>query len=164
MLGVRVEWAPPDGLFSQTLYRGDDVIAHLLAAAFVYDDAGGEDTSVYRVKGFDIEGALLYDSGPFQMPVNRAAVLRTRTRLDHDTGARDAFRYVEAGGQGLDSLEIRVYTEVDWQQGRRDSPIAISQTGPDGRWLWPVFLEPGFTYVVHAQKNGRGPVTTNVTL
>lgn len=164
MLGVRVEWASPDGLSSQTLYRGEDVLAHLPPDVRDYDDAGGGDTDVYRVKGFDLEGALRYDSGPFQMPVNRAAVLRTRTRLDHDTGAKDALRYVEAGGQGLNSLEIRVYTEVDWQQGRRDAPIAISQTGPDGRWLWPVFLEPGFTYVVHAQNNGRGPVTVNVTI
>ncbi len=164
MLGVRVEWVPPSGLFSQVLYRGDDVLAYLSSDANVYDDAGGEDASVYRVKGFDQEGSLLHDTGPFQMPVNRAAMLRARTRLDHDTGAVDALRYVEAGGQGIAALEIRVYTEVDWLQGRRESPIALSQTGSDGRWLWPVFVEPGFTYVLHVQKNGRGPVTNSVTL
>lgn len=164
MLGVRVTWAPPLGLFRQTLSRGADVLDHLPGDAASYSDGGGADDSVYRVRGYDAGDALVYDSGPFQMPVNRAADLRTRVRLDHDTGGADALRYVRAGGGGVQDLEIRVYTEVDWQQSRKDFPIAISTTGPDGRWLWPVFVEPGFTYVLLVQANGFGPVTQSVTV
>lgn len=157
-MSVHVTWTPVEGLTSQTLYRDGYLLLYLSGTETSYDDAGGDDTSVYRVYG---EPA--FDTGPFQPAVNRAADLQTRVRLDHNWGDTDARRYTDAGGNGV-RVTIRVYREADWVVERRTVALGVIETLADGRWPYPVFLEPGMNYVLHVQGEGYGPLSETVTL
>lgn len=157
-MSVRVTWDPPEGLSSQVLHRDGVLLLYLTGTERMYDDPGGTDDSVYRVYGDPG-----FDTGPFQPPVNRAADLQTRVRFDHDWGAADARRYTNAGGNGI-RVTIRVYREADWLAGRRTLALNVLDTSPDGRWPYPVFLEPGLNYVLHVQGEGYGPLVQTVTL
>lgn len=157
-MSVYVRWDPPTGLTEQTLFRDGLLLLHLAADARAYDDPGGTDRSVYRVTGHPG-----FDTGPFQPAINRAADLQARVRFDHDWGDRDARRYTDAGGNGV-QVTVRVYREADWLAGRRDVALAVVETTSDGRWPFPIFLEPGLNYVLHVQGEGRGPVTEVVAL
>lgn len=157
-MSVRVTWEPPQGLSSQVLYRDGVLLLYLAGGEGSYDDSGGTDASVYRVVGDPG-----FDTGPFQPPVNRAADLQTRVRFDHDWGAPDARRYTDAGGNGV-RVTVRVYREADWVANRRTLALNVLDTGSDGRWPYPVFLEPGLNYVLHVQGEGLGPIVETVTL
>lgn len=157
-MSVRVEWVPPEGLVEQVLYRDAILLAYLAGTTSIYDDPGGLDASVYRVTGNPG-----FDTGPFQMPVNRAADIQTRVRFDHDWGLKDVRRYTDAGGNGV-RVSVRIYREADWVGGRRTIALAVVNTDADGRWPFPVFLEAGLNYVLHVQGEGFGPLVETVTL
>lgn len=157
-MSVLVTWEPPEGLTSQVLYRDGALLLYLAGGERSYDDPGGTDRSVYRV-----QGDPGFDTGPFQPPVNRAADLQTRVRFDHDWGDADARRYTDAGGNGL-CVTVRVYREADWLADRRTLALYALDTKTDGRWPYPIFLEPGLNYVLHVQGEGYGPLVETVTL
>lgn len=157
-MSVRVVWDPPDGLVTQTLHRDGVLLLYLTGTERAYTDPGGVDASIYRVYG-DPD----FDTGPFQMPVNRAADLQTRVRFDHDYGGKDSRRYTDAGGNGV-RVSVRVYRQPDWVAGHRELALNVVDTDEDGRWPAPVFLEPGLNYVLHVQGEGLGPLVEAVTL
>lgn len=164
MTGVLVTWARPEDLVEQELLRDGELLVRLMGIDSAFMDATGEDSSIYRVRGMDVQGAVVFDTGLFQMPVNRGADLQTRTRLDHNFPSEDSHRYVDVGGNGIDLLAIRVYRAIDWMQNRKELALALVETDEDGRWKAPVFLEPGLDYTLVVEKNGFGPVVETITL
>lgn len=123
-----------------------------------YEDTQGTDLSVYRVRSLGPNGELYGDTGPFQPSASRAAGMLARRRLDHDFGGVNALQYVTRSGVGVPQATIRVFKAVDWDQNRRDAPLFITGTDADGKWTSPIWVEPGFTYVLVFEKQGSfGP-------
>lgn len=182
-MGVRVSRdLPPSGVPTRyEIYRGAAANALTLLDVFVfvvggphhdaankkvfYDDETGDASLFYRLIAFDVNNIILDDSGPFAFSPAVAASLPTRTKVDHHYGAVDALRYVAPGGAGVPQARVRIYKQPDYLAGRWELAVATTETADDGRWLAPVYLEPGFTYVVHFSKEGvYGPDTTTVVV
>ena len=124
---------------------------------FFYDDPTGTDASVYRVQGF-LSGGLVFDSGVFQPQVSTAAQIATRVKVDHNYQLADQFRYLSPGGAGIPQALIRVFQKPDWDAGRRNVGLFVTETLDDGRWQSPFWLEPGLQYVLTFEKSGSfGP-------
>jgi hypothetical protein len=70
------------------------------------------------------------------------------TPVDHNTGGADAMRYTMFGA-GAASVTIRAYLKSDYDAGNR-TVRGVAVTGPDGRWLNPLMLSGGQTYVLVA--------------
>lgn len=159
MSGVLVQW--PDLIDAEEfrVERLDSLdampylIARLPGTVRQLSDDTGVDTTVYRVQAYT-GGSLAGDTGPFQPSVNKAASLQTRVRLDHNFGGVDAHRYTDVGGNGLGGLTLRLYREPDYLARRYDAALQVTQTDADGRWVAPMFVEPGFTYVLHVSGEG----------
>jgi len=132
---------------------------------FRFEDPQGTDQTIYRVRALGPSGELYGDTGPFQPQASRAAGMLSRLRLDHDFGGRDALQYATRSGVGVPDAQIRVYRAVDWDQNRRDTPLFIVDTDACGRWKSPVWLEGGFSYVLHFEKrNSFGPDLVRINL
>ncbi len=164
MLGVTINWTCVEGHVAQEVWRDDSLLTRLYEDETVFTDASGTDKSTYRVRGLDALDNIVFDTGPFQPVVNRAADLQTQVRLDHNWPTTDAHRYVDVGGNGISGLVIRVYRQPDWAQGRVDLALSLSETDASGRWKIPVFLETGFDYVLVSEKNGFQPVIETITV
>lgn len=133
-------------------------------AQFFYDDPTGADETVYRVQGF-LLGGLVSDTGIFQPQVSVAAQIATRTRVDHNYQLVDQYRYVTPGGAGIPNATIRVFQKPDWDAGRRNVALFVTETLDDGRWESPFWLEPGLQYVLTFEKSGSfGPDTAVITV
>jgi hypothetical protein len=77
--------------------------------------------------------------------------------VDHNYGAVDAWRVLTdpPSQVPISGVNVTVYRTADYTAGRRSSDyvIARSKTGSDGRWLYPVMLDPG-EYTLVFSKNG----------
>jgi len=133
-------------------------------AKFFYDDPDGEDVSVYRVQGFQ-NGGLLYDSGIFQPEYSKAALIQTRTRVDHNYLMPNALQYTAANGAPIEGANIRAFTKPDYDAGRTAVALFVTTTNSQGQWSSPFWLEPGLTYVLVFEKVGFfGPDTTEIVV
>lgn len=85
--------------------------------------------------------------------------------VDHNTGGVDALRYESAPEVGIDAAEVRAYYRVDYDAGFRTPAycIARTRTGPDGRWVAPLHLDPGL-YVISISAVGYKTNTINITV
>jgi hypothetical protein len=91
-------------------------------------------------------------------------VFPNTVKLDHDYEQPGALRYVTPGGSPIAGAQVRVYQQTDYSAGNLANPIGVTLTDADGRWKDPIFVAPGFTYVVQfflPQK--YGPDTATVT-
>lgn len=82
------------------------------------------------------------------------------TAVDHNTAAdgttvADSMRVLYSGDP-VDEAVIEVYqcTLAQYNAGSRGTVKARSETGVDGRWVRPVYLDAGFTYTVVIYKQG----------
>ena len=131
---------------------------------FYYDDPTGTDASVYRVQGF-LNGGLVLDTGVFAPQVSYAAQIATRVKVDHNYQLADQFRYLAPGGAGIPQALIRVFQKPDWDAGRRNVGLFVTETLDDGRWQSPFWLEPGMTYILTFEKQGSfGPDIVEITV
>lgn len=79
-------------------------------------------------------------------------------KLDHNYVLPDDMRYMTPGGSPIDNAQIRVYQKSDYDAGLLSAPIGITTTDSYGRWLAPVLVKPGYSYVVRMEKPyGYGP-------
>ena len=132
------------------------------ANVFYFDDGDGEDNTVYRIQGF-VNGGLVYDSGIIQPEASKAAQLQTRTRVDHNYLAPNAYQYISPGGPPIEGASIRVFTKPDWDAGKRTVALFVTQTNALGQWQSPFWLEPGLMYVLTFEKSGQyGPDVTEI--
>ena len=118
------------------------------ASRFFFDDPSGTDASVYRVKALDSLDQVLADTGPFQPDVAITATLATRAKVDHNFGTIDALQFVTESGAPIPNATIRIFRSPDFDAGLRDVPLFIAETRADGRWVRPVYLEPGMNYTL----------------
>ena len=181
-MATRIYWTPPSPAadFYEVRVAATTTSDFQLAAAvldqrpgpswdpatsrFYYDDPTGTDASVYRVQGF-LAGGLVLDTGVFAPEVSHAAQVATRTRVDHDHLLADALRYVAPGGAGIPQATIRVFRKPDWDAGRRNVGLFVTETDDAGRWRSPFWLEPGLAYVLTFEKAGSfGPDQAEVTV
>lgn len=137
------------------------------ASCFFYDD-GDHPFRLYRLVAVDSFGTEFETAGqpPFSAgndPV-RAPVPETFP-LDHNTGGTDALRCVNPDGDPLENVTVRVYDKAKWDAKLYSQVVGLVKTGPDGRWLQPVLVPPGTTYVIQVQLPGAwGPDTVEVVV
>jgi hypothetical protein len=90
-------------------------------------------------------------------------VFTNTVKVDHDYGATDALRYTTPGGSPIESAQIRVYYKSDYDAGRLNTPVGVSQTNAFGRWANPVLVLPGFSYsITFFKPNEFGPDKTEI--
>lgn len=131
---------------------------------FFYDDPTGEDTSVYRIQGF-LEGGLVLDTGIIQPEVSKTVATQYRVRVDQDFQEPNNLRYTTTNGQPIVDATVRVFTQPDWEAGRRTVSLFVTKTDSLGNWNSPFWLEPGLTYVVVYEKQGLyGPDTKTIVV
>ena len=74
--------------------------------------------------------------------------------VNHDTGGVDNLRVI-AGGVGVSGAVLRAYLAGDWATSPLTAVLlASTATGSDGRWITPIYLMPGYTYTIVADKPG----------
>lgn len=180
-MSIRIYWKPPqtpvvtfdvmradaaDGPFflMATLEASSDNF-DVASSRYYYDDVDGTDAHFYRVQGFSSQGYEVARSPVFQPAVVKGAELGTRVKVDHHYGGTDALRYLAPGGAGIAGATIRIYRDADYQAGRTANALAVTQTDDAGRWVAPVLLEPGLSYVVHfAKDDAFGPDTVTIVV
>lgn len=172
MSGVRVTWKPaPMKAARYDVCNPNDVVISLTNAdfdeasgLFYYDDINGTIYTVYRVKGYASSGVLLSDTGTFQISQATGTDLTAKVKIDHNYLIADNYRYIASGGAGVPNATIRCYKLTDWQAGLKAAALFITETGDDGRWISPFFLDPGLTYVLEFSKEGSfGPDVVQVS-
>ena len=130
---------------------------------FFYNDSTGTGSSYYRLTAIDIAGNRSIPSMPFQPAA--APAIPNNVKLDHNYGSVAALRYQTASGSPVEGAIIRVYTKQDFDQGRTDTPLAVSLTNAQGNWVNPIYVTTGYTYVVQFAKEGLyGPDKVEVTV
>jgi hypothetical protein len=76
--------------------------------------------------------------------------------INQNTGGTDNLRYVDSAGNGIGEATVLIYLAADWPS-QPEIVQATAETGPDGRWLSPAFVQSG-TYVAVFTKIGAvGP-------
>lgn len=172
MSGTRVYWNPsPNPVYQYEVYKGTTVAGPWTLLGIVqsnilfFDDTLGVSTDIYKVNGVSDVGTIVYDTGPFQIPVVKGADLTARIKVDHNYLIPDNYRYVAPGGAGVPYAAIRIYKLADWQANLIEAALFVTQTDSEGRWQSPVFLEPGLSYViVFSKENAFGPNTVTITV
>jgi hypothetical protein len=61
-------------------------------------------------------------------------------------------QYMTPGGSPIVNAQVRVYRKSDYDAGNFTAPVGITATGPDGKWLQPILVLPGYTYVARLEK------------
>lgn len=61
-------------------------------------------------------------------------------------------QYVTPGGNPIHNAQVRVYLKSDYDAGNLNSPVGITTTTHHGKWLNPILVVPGFTYVAQFLK------------
>lgn len=120
---------------------------------------------VFRVKVILDDGTVFYavDWSPFDLGLGGVAapavpVFDETTAVNHDYGLTDDLRYMTPGASPIENAQVRVYLQSDYVAGNLASPIGVTNTKADGRWLHTIMVRPGFTYVVQFHKpNEFGP-------
>ena len=91
--------------------------------------------------------------------------LRTQVLIHDATGGVDALQLVGENGDPIEGAAIRVYTKADFDLNELDTPIGVTVTDHNGRWVNPVPVNTGDTYVVHFLKASViGPVSQEVII
>jgi len=86
--------------------------------------------------------------------------------VNHNTGGTDNLRYITSAGAGIEDAYVRAYLKADYDAGNRSAAFvkAVVRTGPDGRWVQDMKLDPA-TYVFEFVKQGAyGPDTKEVAV
>lgn len=85
--------------------------------------------------------------------------------LYHDHGGTDNLQYIDSGDNPIEGATIRVYLKSDWDSQNFNDIIGATRTNSEGKWISPVYVDKGETYVVVFHKeNEFGPNITEVTV
>lgn len=183
MPGIRIYWEPPpdpdvakyiinvQGINSGITFLGE--VVHDLtgpnyipaASRFFFDDGAGTYTTFYQVIAIAQSGVTISDTGLFQPAGPSAANTAARVRVDHNYPTPDNLRFVTASGTGIPDATIRVFKRPDFESGNTAVPLYTAATAGDGRWVRPLFLEPGFDYTLTFDKAyGYTSAPVNITV
>lgn len=134
---------------------------------FFYDD-NDHPFRLYRLVAVDAFGTAFESGGqpPFSAGNNPVVAPVPETfPLDHNTGGSDALRYVDPDGNPIAEATIRVYDKAKWDAKLYTQVAGLVKTDARGRWLAPVFVPPGTTYVIQFHlPNVWGPDTAEVVV
>lgn len=155
---ARLEFKPLEALLGVTFLAGDTTA--IAVGAYFYQVtltlADGTITQPVEWTPVDIG---LGGSGDTTPPTFDNTI-----KLTDNFPLADDMRYMTPGGSPIADAQIRVYYKADYDAGRLESPVGITMTNAAGRWSTPVFVVPGFDYVVQFFKpNEFGPDVTTVT-
>ena len=86
------------------------------------------------------------------------------TVVDHNYPVADALLVVDETNSPIETAEIKVFDMVKFQAGDTDTWEAETTTDAEGKWLDPVVLEDGRSWIVHIQKpTVAGPEHVEIT-
>lgn len=103
-----------------------------------------------------VAGRLIITAG-VPMPINQIA-------LTEHTGGTDNLAYVTSDGQPIVGASVRVYTNADWTAKQLNNPVGATTTNARGRWVSPIFCNPGTYAVVFQLAGSYGPDAVIVTV
>jgi hypothetical protein len=131
---------------------------------FFYVDGAGNTSSWYTLVANDQSGSTSLPSAPFQ-PQSDTPTLTATARVDHNYPTPANLRYQTASGAPIENAVVRVFRESDFMSGNVDQPLATVMTKADGTWTAPVYLTPGYNYVVQFAREGLyGPDRVTITV
>ena len=84
--------------------------------------------------------------------------------VNHDYPLTDAMTVIDETGEPIEGAAIRVFRLTAFEAGVVDSWEAMTVSDVEGKWVDPVALDDGETWVVHIQKLSEyGPVHVEIT-
>lgn len=87
--------------------------------------------------------------------------------VDHNFGGTDNLRVTDAvSGAGIGGVFLKAYFKVDWDNNNRSKEFLKGQsiTKGDGRWLWPMLLDPGIYYIVLEREGFEQVILKEITI
>lgn len=140
---------PPVDRLYQARVQLDDQYSGTLYPALVHLDEADNVISVQR-----IPNAQWY----VQDGVPRTDLLRRMAPVNENTPGPDTLRLTDADGRPVEGGTVHVYDHTEWHDDPMlASPIATAVSDADGRWVTPILLPTGQTYVVVTNPGGRTP-------
>lgn len=144
-----------------------------LRLSFLPADTSGLALAVYTYK----VGVTLADGTPYDViewsifDINLGGiseppppVFNNTVKVDHNWQLPDNLRYVTPGGTPIADAQIRIYYKSDYDAGRLEHPIGITQTNCHGRWAEPLLVLPGYDYTIRFEAANRfGPDVVTIT-
>jgi hypothetical protein len=124
------------------------------------------DTSGLAVKSYFFQLTVTFANGdvdvmipwsPFDVVLGGSATPTPPTfdntvKVDHNFRLPDDLAYQTPAGSPIENAQIRLYTKSDFDAGNLDTPLGVTTTNAFGRWITPIFVKPGFTYVAYFEK------------
>lgn len=124
----------------------------------------------YRVNATYADGSLDEIVEPSIFNLSRGGVTQpmpptfdNNVKIDANYPSADALRYVTPGGSPIVGAQIRLYLQSDYIANRLNAPLGVTATDSFGRWVNPILVLPGYTYVVQFLQPGLyGPDTRTI--
>ena len=86
------------------------------------------------------------------------------TVVDHNYPLDNSMLIVDETNTPVEGAQIRIFDHVAFQAGELDPWVAETTSDVDGKWVDPVVLDDGRTWVVHVQKPSvAGPEHIEIT-
>ncbi len=84
--------------------------------------------------------------------------------VNHDYPLEDEMTVVDEQANPVEGVDIRIFDHTAFFAGDVDTWIASTITDADGKWVDPIVLDDGQSYVVHFQKESvAGPDHVEIT-
>lgn len=84
--------------------------------------------------------------------------------VNHNYPLTDSMTVLNEEGDPIEGAEIRIFKYTSFEAGDVDTWEAMTVSDVEGKWVDPIALDDGQTYVVHIQKLSEyGPVHLEIT-
>lgn len=117
----------------------------------------------YEILTYNLVDGIEYRAGaPVIIKVHdgrqQRGVLFNLVQVNHDTPTPDTMRYIRPNGEPVSGATVAIYLKSEFNSDNLTNPLGTSVTGEDGRWVTPIPIQAGDTYVVMFSKLGEmGP-------
>jgi hypothetical protein len=89
--------------------------------------------------------------------------VREQVHLHDQYTSVDAYTLIAANGDPVEGATVRVFTKAAFDANLVDVPIGVTTTDSSGKWMDPVPVNTGTTYVIAFHKTGVvGPTSVEV--
>lgn len=88
------------------------------------------------------------------------------TGVNHNTPTSDNLQVVDQNGNGIGNVAITAYLLSDYTAGNigLENVKGFSSTSTDGRWLYPIMLQSGYSYILLFTDPGFNTSTYTVSI
>ena len=122
---------------------------------FFYVDFPEDRDVWYRIRATNVHYISSGWGEPFQpKEPTDPPVFPNKVALNEHYGAHNALQIVDHDNVPIADAQIRIYWRADYDLQRLDNIIGVAVTNAQGGWVQPVFVEAGFTYIMHYTKPG----------